>query len=359
MSKDYYNILGVDKNASQDDIKKAFRKLAHEHHPDKAGGNEDKFKEINEAYQVLGNQQKKEQYDRFGSGFEHGQAGGFQGFGGFRDYSDGVNINFDDLGDIFGGFGDIFGFGGGRTKNRRSRRGSDIEALINIDFIEAVFGIEKEISLKKRIVCKHCHGNGAEPGSSITTCPTCQGKGKITQVQRTILGNIQTQSVCPDCGGTGKKIIVKCSKCYGSGVVNENTVVKVRIPGGIDNGQTIRLSGQGEAGERGSESGDLFLKIKIIPDKRFERRGFDIYSKIYLKFTQAALGAKIEVETVDGQLTLKIPEGTQSGTLFRLRGKGITYLQNRGRGDHIVETVIKTPIGLSRIQKKVLEDLNI
>jgi len=363
MGKDYYNILGVNKNASQDEIKKAFRQKAHQYHPDKAGGDEAKFKEINEAYQVLGDEKKRSQYDQFGSAFEHGQAGGgFSGFDGFRDFSgfaNGFNVNFEDLGDIFGGLGDIFGFGGGGKRKARARRGRDIEVILTIDFSEAVFGTEKEISLNKTVVCDRCQGSGVDPDSKITTCKTCGGRGSQTRVQRTIFGQMQVETTCSDCGGEGKTYEKKCTKCSGNGIIQETVNLKVKIPAGIDEGESIRLAGQGEAGSKGALAGDLYLKIRVKPDKRFERDGYDIKSEAEIKFSQAVLGDKIEVETVDGPVKLKIPEGTQSGTVFRLRNRGVTKLRGRGRGDQLVKVIIKTPKGLSKKQKKMLEELGV
>ncbi len=362
MSKDYYDILGVDKNATQEEIKKAFRKKAHEYHPDKSTGNEAKFKEVNEAYQVLGNEQKRKQYDQFGSAFEHGQAGGgFSGFDSFRDFSgfaNGFNVNMDDLGDIFSGMGDMFGFGGGRRSKRQSR-GADIQTILVIDFMEAIFGAEKELKLKKTVICDKCKGNGAEPDSKIATCKTCGGTGRVNRVQRTILGNMQVEMTCSDCNGEGKIYEKKCSKCSGSGIVEEIVNLKVKIPAGIDNGETIRLSGQGEAGFKGSSTGDLYIKIQVKPDKRFERDGYDIRTTREISFTQAVLGDKIDIETVYGKVKLKIPEGTQSGTIFKLRGKGVEKLRGRGKGDHFVEVKIKTPHSLNRRQKELLKELNI
>jgi len=361
MSKDYYKILGVDKGASQDDIKKAFRKLAHEYHPDKQHGNEEKFKEINEAYQVLGDAGKRAKYDQFGSAFEHGQAGGgFGGFEGFRDFSgfaDGFNINMDDLGDMFGGFGDMFGFGGNGQGRARSRRGSDIEVSVAIDFKEAVFGAEKEISLAKHAQCAHCHGNGIEPGAKIETCKTCGGKGRVTKTQRTIFGQMQVQTTCPDCGGEGKTYSEKCKKCSGIGTVRETVDIKVKIPAGIDDGQSIRLAGQGEAGAKGGQAGDLYLSVRVKKHEKFERQGYDILSKEHIGFGLAALGGKIEAETIDGPLTMKIPEGTQSGTVFKLKGKGVNKLNGYGRGDQLVEVIVKTPTKLSRKEREYLEGL--
>lgn len=361
MGKDYYKVLGVEKGASQDEIKKAFRKKAHEFHPDKSGGDEAKFKEANEAYQVLGDPKKRSQYDRFGSSFENAQAGGgFHGFEGFRDasgFADGFNVNMDDLGDIFGGFSDFFG-GGGR-RSTQTKRGSDLQMLLTIDFNDAVFGAEKEISLNKKVKCSKCNGNGAEPGSKIEKCKECGGSGRVTKIKRTILGNMQVQMTCERCGGEGETFEKSCTKCSGSGVSQENVNLKIKIPSGIDDGETIRLSGQGEAGIKGSDSGDLYLKVRVKADSRFERDGYDIKTKSEINFTQAALGDKIEIQTVHGPLKMKIPAGTQSGSVFRLRGKGINKLRGGGKGDHMVKIIVKTPTGLNRRQKELLNDLNL
>lgn len=362
MSKDYYNILGVNKGASQDEIKKAFRKKAHEHHPDKAHGDEAKFKEINEAYQVLGNEKKRAQYDQFGSSFQHGQAGGgangFDGFGDFSSYSQGFNVNMEDLGDIFGGIGDMFGFGGGRGRTR-TKKGSDLQVNLTIDFIDAVFGAEKEIKLNKTAKCDRCSGVGAEPGAKIESCKTCRGTGRTTRVQRTILGNMQVQMTCSDCSGEGKTYSNKCTKCNGSGTAKEEARLIIKIPAGIDNGGVIRLTGQGEAGEKGAPAGDLYIQIRVSADRRFRREGDDIFTEARISFTQAILGDKIEVETIDGPIKMKIPEGMQSGTVFRLRNRGVSRLQGRGRGDQMVVVKIITPSNLSRKQKQLLQELEI
>jgi len=355
MSKDYYNILGVSKDASQDDIKKAFRKKAHEHHPDK-GGDDAKFKEVNEAHQVLGNAEKRKQYDQFGSSFQNGQAGGGGGFGGFQN---GMNFDMDDLGDMFGGFGDIFGFGGGRKSSQGPTRGRDMEMIINLDFLEAAFGGEKEISFSKMVVCTHCKGEGAEPGAKIDTCGTCNGQGKVNRVQRTILGNIQTQATCSSCQGEGKIYSKKCTKCHGGGTVRDNVKIKVKIPAGINTGESIRLSGQGEAGQKGAGAGDLYLRVKVAIDKRFVRDYYDIKTEEKINFTQASLGDKIDVETIHGKVKLKIPEGTQSSTVFRLKDKGIEKLHGRGKGDHLVRVIVEIPKHLTKKQKDILKELNL
>ena len=361
MSKDYYKLLEVDKGASGEEIKKAFRKKAHKYHPDKTGGDEAKFKEINEAYQVLGNEQKRKQYDQFGSSFPGSGAGGGSGYGGAGGFSD-MNINMDDLGDIFGGFGDIFGGFGGRTNQRtanRAVRGSDLQLMMTIEFKEAVFGVEKEIIIQKTVDCDNCHGTGAEPGSSVETCPRCGGRGSVSAIQNTILGQMQTQVTCPDCNGEGKKYSKVCTKCSGAGSYRDKVKFKVQVPAGIDNAEVIKLSGRGNAGSRGGPSGDMYIKFKVENDRKFKRDGYDILTKEEISITQAILGDKIEVETVEGKVKLKIPEGTQSGTVFNLKDKGIAKLKGRGKGSHLIEIQVKIPRIINRKQKKILEELNI
>ncbi len=370
MSKDYYNILGISKGASADEIKKAYRTLAHQHHPDKSGGDEAKFKEINEAYQVLSNPQKRQQYDQYGQTFEQAQRqGGFGGGAGGFSWDDfaragstggfqGQNVNFDfgDLGDVFG---DLFGFGGGSRSKRaqRARQGGDIQTEMNIEFREAVFGVEKIVDLYKLSTCSHCHGNGAEPGTKIETCPTCGGSGQVRQVQQTILGAFQSVGVCPTCQGEGKKASKKCKECGGSGRVKATEKIKVEIPAGISDGETIRLSGKGEAGTHGSHAGDLYITMRVKADRDFKREGDNIISEISITFSQAALGTKVPVLTLDGEVMLHIPSGTQSGKVFKLGGKGVPHLRSRGRGDHLVTVTVVTPPHLSREQKKILEEL--
>jgi molecular chaperone DnaJ len=362
MGKDYYTILGVDKSANQEEIKKAFRKKAHKFHPDKENGDEAKFKEVNEAYQVLGDQKKRSQYDQYGSTFEnmHGQ-GGFSGFDGFRDYShaaNGFNVDVEDLGDIFGGIGDIFGFGR-RGSGARQRGGRDLQLELNISFREAVFGVERVIDLTKRVKCDKCNGNGAEPGTKIERCPTCQGSGRVARTQQTILGSMQVQSACQDCQGEGERVSQPCSKCSGSGAHVEPTKITVKIPAGIDNGESIRLSGQGEAGEKGTPAGDLYLRVRVSPDKRFIRDEYDVKSEEEISFTQASLGDRIDIETVHGPVKLKIPAGTQSETVFKLRGKGIVRLKASGTGDHFATVKVKTPTKLTKKQKEIIKDLKL
>lgn len=354
MSKDYYEILGVGRTATPEEIKSAFRKKAHEYHPDK-GGNAEKFKEINEAYQVLGHVEKRKQYDQFGSAFQNGQAGGAN-WGGFPG---GMNFDFGDLGDVFGGFGDIFGFGGQRQTTRRPSRGRDLEMNINLDFLEAAFGSDKDLSFAKNVVCGHCHGNGAEPGAKIETCQACNGSGQVTSIQRTILGSIQTKTICQKCQGEGKTYSQKCSKCHGQGISHESTKLKVRIPAGINDGESIRLGGQGEAGQKGAPAGDLYLHVRVSPHKKFIREGYDIRSEASISVKQAILGDKLDVDTIHGQVKLSIPEGTQSGTTFRLKGKGVTKLHSHGQGDQLVKVVVEIPKNLSKKQKQRLEEMDI
>ena len=361
MAKDYYEILGVSKNASQDEIKAAFRKLAHQHHPDKSHGNEQKFKEINEAYQVLGNPEKRKQYDQFGHTFEQAQSqGGYSGFNGsqgfsgfadaFRNGNNGQNFEFD-LGDIFGDF-----FGGGsrsRTKTERASRGSDMEMELTIDFRDAIFGAEKEIEFGRNGKCDACLGSGAEPGSRVIKCSTCKGSG---QVVKTMGFGFGFSSVCPECQGVGERYDKVCKKCHATGVVKQKRKLTVKIPAGIENGQSIRLSGEGAVGARGGLAGDLYIHIKVKSHPRFNREGNNIISKEDITFSKAALGGNMDVETIDGRVELKIPEGTQSGTIFKLRTKGVPYLEGHGRGDHLVEVIVRTPSRLSRKQRQILEE---
>ncbi len=364
MSKDYYQILGVSRSATQDDIKKAFRKLAHEYHPDKHGGNEAKFKEINEAYQVLSNPDKRKQYDQFGTAFETaGAPGGFnwsdftsQGsWGGFRT----ENIDFEDLGDMFGGLGDIFGFGGGRKRRGGSRRGADLQIETTIDFEEAVFGTIKTLRLEKDIICKVCKGSGAESGSKITTCSTCGGSGQVVQVQRTFLGNIQSITICPNCAGSGKKAEKICKHCNGRGIERGVRNIEFKIPAGINSGQQIRLAGEGEPGEKEGSSGDLLILIKVRPHKFFQREGFDLYTEKEISLPLAILGGKVIIKTLDGEVNLKIPAGTQSGTVFKITGRGVPHLRSTKRGDILVTIKVKIPTKLSRKEKELLKEMGV
>lgn len=354
MSKDYYKVLGVDKGASDEEIKKAFRRLAHQHHPDKAGGDTEKFKEVNEAYQILSDKQKKAQYDQFGQTFDGAGPGGFgggQGFGG-----QGFNINMDDLGDLFGGFGDMFGFGG-QGRGARSARGRDLEIKMTIGFTDAVFGCDKEIKIKKYAKCDDCQGSGVPAGAKVTTCEVCKGAGQVMSVQRTMLGAIQMQTICQACGGEGKKSSDHCKGCRGTGRVERQVELSVKIPAGIDNGETIRLTGQGEVGPKGAPAGDLYLHIFYENDKRWQRTGYDIQSTVNIKLSQAILGDTVEVETVDGVVNLKIPEGTASGSVIALRGSGVPRLRASGRGDQLVTVKVEIPKKLNRRQRELVEAL--
>lgn len=365
-NKDYYSLLGVDKNASEEDIKKAFRKLAHQYHPDKTGGNADKFKEINEAYQVLGNAQKRQQYDQFGTTSDSA-AGGFGGQG--FDWADfarqngaganGANFDFSnfDLGDLGDLFGSAFGFGGRGRRGTGPQRGADLRAEMTIDFEESVRGVKKTISLHRRQACDHCEGAGAEPGSKVETCSTCQGTGQQTYAQRTPFGTFQTRSACRTCAGQGKTFEKLCRICDGTGINTVRGQINIDIPAGIDDEETIRVSGEGEAGLRGGPKGDLYIKMRVRPSKIFVREGYEILSKANISFPIAALGGSIMVETLDGPHKLDIPAGTQTGSTLRIKGLGVPKLHGRGRGDHLVEVVIKTPTSLSRKARKLLEEL--
>jgi len=366
MSKDYYNILGVSKSASKDEIKKAFREKAHLFHPDKPGGDEKKFKEINEAYQVLGNDEKRQQYDQFGSDFA--QQGGFGGGMGWEDFMRAArqggatysNVDFDmgDLGDMLGDlFGGSFGFGGTTRRRKTTTRGRDIEIDLTLEFKEAVFGADKEVEMVKLANCDHCKGNGAEPGTKIISCKSCNGQGTVTSVKRTILGNIQTVSDCPDCRGQGKVNEKSCIKCHGEGRFKEKVQLHLKIPAGIDEGMSLKMSGEGEAGIKGGRAGDLYIHIHIKSDAYFKRQGDNILTQSEIPFSLAALGGKIIVKTIDGEVDLKVPAGIQSGKVFILRGKGAPHFQHYGRGDQLVEIVVKTPENLSKNQQKIIKEL--
>ncbi len=361
MQKDYYKILGIEKAASQDEIKAAFRRLAMEHHPDR-GGNAEKFKEINEAYQVLSNPEKRSQYDQFGTTYE-GMAGGpFRWEDVSQNFSaqGGPASGWEDLGDIFGDFfgGGFSGFGQtSRGRGTRRQKGRDIQMDLTVDFLESVFGAEKEFELYKDIACKECGGEGVAKGSKKINCKTCGGTGQVIQQKRILFGSFQTVAPCHECSGEGQRPEKNCPKCGGTGIIKGEEKLDMKIPAGISNGEAIRLSGKGEAGRRGSGAGDLYIKIRVKPDKRFQRDGYDIFNQKEIAFSQAALGAAVDVETVDGAVELKIPSGIQSGELIRLRGKGVPHLQSSGRGDHIVQIIVKTPKKLSKKAKKLLEEL--
>ena len=356
MSKrDYYDVLGVSKTASADEIKKAYRKLAVKYHPDKEGGDEAKFKEIGEAYEVLKDQTKRQRYDQFGhagvGGGPAGHAGGanpFEGFGGF----DGQNIHFD-FGD--GGLGDLFGqfFGGGGSR-QREKRGRDIETAVTLDFTEAVFGTDKSFSLAMDEQCPHCKGSTVEPGYSMKTCPDCKGAGQQTRTMNTVFGQIQQAVVCPTCEGTGKIPEKACTVCRGKGTVRGEEKVTVKVPAGIKDQATIRLPGRGEA-ITGGPRGDLYVHIRVKAHKQFKRQGDAILSEQQVSMIDAALGTEIEVATVDGAVRMKVPAGTQSGTDFKLSGHGVPHAGSKTRGAHIVTMNVVTPTKLSKKQKELLE----
>jgi molecular chaperone DnaJ len=357
--RDYYEILGVQKGASDDEIKKAFRKAAVKHHPDKEGGDEAKFKEINEAYEVLKYKQKRQRYDQFGhAGVGGASSGGGNPFEGFS--ANGQNVHFDFGGDGFGDLGDIFSsfFGGGqRNAAGQQNRGRDVETSVNLTFEEAIFGAEKEVSLNLDIVCDHCKGSGAEPGFGTKECPTCRGSGQEVKVINSLFGPIQQAQTCHTCRGRGQVPEKNCTVCAGRGVRREKQDITVKIPAGVDEGSAIRLSGRGEA-LAGGTAGDLYVAIHVRPHKKFTREGDLILSEETVSMIDAALGTELEVDTVDGALTMKIPAGTQSGTDFKLSGHGVPHLRGGGRGAHIITIRVETPTNLSRKQRDLLEQFD-
>lgn len=348
--QDYYELLQIDKSASADEIKKAFRKKAIEFHPDR-GGDEAKFKEVNEAYEVLKDPSKKQRYDQFG----HAGVGGNGGSGGYEGFGQGQNVNFDfgdlGLGDIFSSF---FGGGGGQGQQQRQARGRDVESRIEISFEQAVFGTETDLNLTLEDTCEHCKGSTTEPGHELKTCDTCKGSGQVVSVTRTIFGNIQQASICPTCHGAGKVPEKVCSVCRGKGTQSKKQTISLKIPAGIDDGATIRLREHGEAIANGPK-GDLYVNIRVSPHKQFTREGDLILSSEHIDMVQAALGADVVVATVDGPMTMKVPAGTQSGSDFKLSDHGVHHLKGSTRGAHIVTIIVDTPTKLSKQQKELLE----
>jgi molecular chaperone DnaJ len=354
MSKrDYYEILGIAKDASADEIKKAFRKLAIKYHPDKEGGDEAKFKEASEAYEVLKDQQKRQRYDQFGhAGVGSSGAGGGNPFEGFNN-GQGFEFNFGD-----GGLGDIFGsfFGGGAQQ--RPRRGRDVETAIELSFEDAVFGAEKTIHVTLDDACSHCKGATVEPGYDFKTCSTCNGAGQQTRVMNTMFGAIQQQVVCNTCHGSGKVPERDCSVCHGKGTERKKQDITISVPAGVDDGATIRLRDRGEAISGGSK-GDLYVHLRVKPHKKFTREGDLILSEEHISMVDAALGTEIKVDTVDGPVTMKVPAGTQSGTDFKLSSHGVPHVRGSGRGAHIVSILVDTPTKLTKKQRELLESFEV
>ena len=346
--RDYYDILGISKNASADEIKKAFRRAAVEHHPDR-GGNEEKFKEINEAYEVLKDPSKRQRYDQFGHAGVGGAASGGDPFAGFGGQS--VNFDFGDL-----GLGDIFNsfFGGGGNQRQRTAHGRDIETSIEISFEQAVFGTTTELRLNIEDTCLHCKGSTAEPGYELKTCDTCKGSGQVVKMTRTIFGNIQQASLCPTCDGLGKVPEKVCTVCHGRGTQKRPQRITLKIPAGIDDGATIRLREHGEAVAHGPK-GDLYVNIRVKPHKKFTREGDLILSEEHVDMISAALGTELDVDTVDGSIRMKVPAGTQSGSDFKLSGHGVPHLRGGSRGAHIVTLIVDTPTKLNKRQQELLK----
>ncbi len=357
--RDYYEILGVNKGASKDEIKKAFRKLAHEYHPDKGTGNTEKFKEVNEAYSTLSDDTKRAQYDQFGHAGSQfgGGASGQGGFGGFdfggggfdfSGFQNGGGMEFD-LGDIFGDF-----FGGGRRQ--KQKRGSDITVDVKLTFKEAVFGVDRKVNITKTSKCNHCKGNGGEPGAEFTDCHTCNGKGTIRETKRTILGSMSTQRICDTCNGKGTIPKKKCSVCHGVGTTRKSEEIEFRIPAGIENGEVLRLSGAGEA-VSGGTSGDLYIRVHVATHEHFVKSSCNLEMDLHLKLSEALLGVKKNIETLDGPIEVSIPAGISWGEMLRIKGKGVPHEKSKARGDIILHIKIDIPKKLSKNSQKIVEEL--
>lgn len=366
MAKDYYKMLGVARNASKDDIKKAYRKLAHQYHPDK-GGDEARFKEISEAYQTLSDDQKRSQYDQFGSVFEGGGRGGDQYSGGFQ-WPGGFRVDFGEQGPNGGGdfdFSDIFedflgmGFGGGGAARARSheRKGKDIRIDLEVPFEESILGVKKDIELGKISRCASCNGSGGEPGSKTKTCPTCQGKGNVQKTQRTFLGSFTQVSMCSECSGVGTRPEVVCHQCRGKGVEQRIEQLEIFVPRGIRDGEILKITGKGEASLAGGIAGDLYAHVHVLPHRMFRRQGEDIIMSLPVKLSQAILGDSVEVNAIDGAIKLKIPEGTQAGDILKVRGKGAYHPSGYGRGDLLVEVKVEVPRKSGKKVKELAQDL--
>ncbi len=349
---DYYQILGVPKNASSEEVKRAYYKLAHKYHPDK-GGDEKKFKEVNEAYQILSNKEKRSQYDKFGRVFEGGEPGtDFQWAWGKPDM--GFDFGFEDLGEMVE---EMFGFGAPRRK-KDLKRGRDIEVEMEIPLEDVLKGREKEINIYKHTTCSRCGGIGAEPGTKIRECFSCRGTGYVQQIKKTFFGSFTKWAICPECRGEGYRSEKPCNVCKGEGRIKGEEKVKIFIPAGVDTNQVIKAEGKGDAGRRGGKSGDLYLRIFVKPHPIFERKGDDLYVSVPISFALAALGDEIEVPVMDGgKILLKVPAGTDSGKILRVSGKGITHFQGFSRGNLYVELIVKTPKKLTKRQKELLEKL--
>ena len=349
--RDYYEVLGIQKGASEDEIKKAYKKLARKYHPDMNPGDkeaEEKFKEVNEANEVLSDPEKKARYDQFGFAGVDPNYGAGAGGGAY-----GGGFDFGDLGDIFGSF---FGggFGGQRRNPNAPQRGESIRASVSISFTEAAFGCEKSVTIERSEQCPTCKGSGCAPGTTPEICPDCHGSGTVQTRRQTPMGVFASNGPCRKCGGTGRLIHQPCSDCRGSGAVRKRRTIKVNIPAGIDHGQTISLRGQGGAGKNGGPAGDLLITVMVQPHEIFRRDGVDVFCEAPITFTQAVLGAELEIPTIDDKVKYSIPEGTQTGTVFRLKGKGVPVLNGRGRGDQYVTVVIETPRSLNKEQKEAL-----
>ena len=349
---DYYEVLGIQKGASEDEIKKAYKKLARKYHPDMNPGDkeaEEKFKEVNEANEVLSDPEKKARYDQFGFAGVDPNYGAGAGGGAY-----GGGFDFGDLGDIFGSF---FGggFGGGQRRNPNApQRGESIRASVSVSFTEAALGCEKSVTLERSEQCPTCKGNGCAPGTTPEICPDCHGTGTVQTRRQTPMGVFASNGPCRKCGGTGRLIHQPCPDCRGTGAVRKRKTIKVNIPAGIDHGQTISLRGQGNAGKNGGPAGDLLITVMVQPHELFRRDGVDVFCEAPITFAQAVLGAELEIPTIDGKVKYSIPEGTQTGTVFRLKGKGIPVLNGRGRGDQYVTVTIETPRNLNKEQREAL-----
>ncbi len=350
--RDYYEVLGVDKNADDAAIKKAYRQLAKKYHPDMNPGDKDaevKFKEASEAYAVLSDPDKRRQYDQFGHAAFDGGAGGAGGFGGF-------DFTGADMGDIFGDiFGDLFGGGRSRRPNNGPMQGANVRTQVRLTFEEAIFGCEKEVELTFKDECASCHGTGAKAGTSPVTCPKCGGKGQVVFTQQSLFGMVQNVRSCPDCNGTGKVIKEKCPDCYGSGYIASKKKISVSIPAGVNTGQSVRVRGKGEPGVNGGPRGDLLVEVIAARHPVFQRQDMDIYSTVPISFATATLGGTIRIKTVDGEVEYDVKPGTQTDTRVRLKGKGVPSTRNKNvRGDHFVTLVVQVPTELSKEAKEAL-----